>query len=182
MYPGEEFFVDNYSVIGPGIRRMCNYTIKETKALKEKYKKKGVFLLPNKKLAEEDMPLLDNSRRREDYFSPVQLAVASLNPLDQEKVVEMAKHMPDPKHLIDQAIAIQQYRVQMGMKNENEQGRLLDNTENAVSNLVTMIQAKKTIEEGQEVNINVNNSISSLIDELDSKEEIIIDIDKEAKK
>ena len=49
-----------------------------------------------------------------------------------------------------------------------------------------MIQAKKNIEEGQELNVNVNSTISSLIDEIDEEEDssgsIDFDYDKESKK
>ena len=49
-----------------------------------------------------------------------------------------------------------------------------------------MIQAKNNIEEGQELNINVNNSLTALLDEIDLEEhhdnQIIIDVDKEKKK
>lgn len=176
----EEFFVNNYAVFGAGTQRLCGYSTKKANAIREKYKEKGVYLLPNKKLAENNMPLKKGAQRRENLLSPIQLAVASLDPLSQEEVIEMAKHMPEPKYLMDQAIAIQQYRVKMGLKNEVEQGRLLDNTESAIGNLVNMIQAKNTIEEGQEVNINVNNSISALLDEFDDKDEITIDIDNKS--
>lgn len=178
MDPMEEFFIDNYSIFGASISRVCGYSDKKAKALKEKYKKKGVYLLPNKKLAEKNMPLEKGQPTKNNDFSAVQFAVASLDPIDQQKVIQMAKQMPDPKILMDQTIAIQQYRVQVGLKNEYEQGRLLDNTEAAIGNLVGMIQAKNTIEEGQEVNINVNNSISALLDEYNNNDEITIDIDK----
>ncbi len=177
MDPKEEFFVENYSIFGQSISKVCGMTKKEMDALKEKYKKKGVYLLPNKKFAEKAMPLETSQIDRGTNFSALQFTVASLNPLDQEKVIQTAKHMPEPKILMDQAIAIQQYRVQVGLKNEQEQGRLLDNTEAAIGNLVTMIQAKNTIEEGQEVNINVNNSISSLVDEYNNQS-ITIDVEK----
>ena len=88
--------------------------------------------------------------------------------------------------LIDQTIAIQQYRVKVGLQNEYDQGRLLDTTETAISNLINMIQAKNTIEEGQEINLNVNNSITALLDEIeednDDNDDITIDVDKENKK
>lgn len=177
MDPKEEFFVENYSIFGTSTGKVCGMTMKEMNALKEKYKKKGVYLLPNKKFAEEAMPLEKNQIDRGINFSALQFTVASLNPLDQEQVIQTAKHMPEPKILMDQAIAIQQYRVQVGLRNEQEQGRLLDNTEAAIGNLVTMIQAKNTIEEGQEVNINVNNSISSLVDEYNNQA-ITIDVEK----
>lgn len=177
MDPKEEFFIENYSIFGASIGKVCGFTMKEMKALKEKYKKKGVYLLPNKKFAEEAMPL-ENQIDRGINFSALQFAVASLNPLDQEKIIQTAKHMPEPKILMDQTIAIQQYRVQVGLKNEQEQGRLLDNTEAAIGNLVNMIQAKNTIEEGQEVNINVKNSVSALLDEYNNNQDITIEVEK----
>lgn len=56
-----------------------------------------------------------------------------------------------------------------------------------MSNFVNMIQAKYNIEEDQEVNVNVNNSITAILDEIDAENkehnnEINIDVDKENRK
>lgn len=62
---------------------------------------------------------------------------------------------------------------------------MLDSTEAAIQNYVNMIQAKKNIDDGQELNVNVNSTISSLIDELDEDVDdssIEFDYDKESKK
>ena len=142
--------------------------------------------MPDKKLAENKIVPKDNHMATESMFGAVQFAIASLNVADQEKILEIARNIPSPQILMDQTIALQQYRVKVGMQNEFEQGRLLDSTEAAIGNLVNMIQAKNNIEEGQELNINVNNSLTALLDEIDSEEyneqQIIIDLDKEQKK
>ena len=160
------------------------FSKEESEAIKQKYRDKGVFLLPDKELAKNRMP---TKKKGKNAFGAVQFAIASLSPLDQEKIVEIAKNMPEPAVLMDQTIAIQEYRVQVGLKNEFEQGKLLDTTEAAISNLVNMIQAKNNIEEGQEVNLNINNSVSNLLDEIEQQKkykenEITIDPKKEHKK
>ena len=49
-----------------------------------------------------------------------------------------------------------------------------------------MIQAKKNIEEGQDVNVNVTSTISSLLEEIDNENndsgDLDFDYDKESKK
>ncbi len=182
----EFFYVKNYHIYGQAGRKRYGIGQKEAQNIRDKYRKKGVFLLPDKKIAEIDMPVKKGVTNHSELFSAVQFAIASLDPIDQEKIIEIAKNMPSPQLLMDQTIALQQYRIKIGVKNEFEQGRLLDSTEAAISNLVNMIQAKNNIEEGQELNINVNNSLTALLDEIDSQEEqekeIIIDMDKEQKK
>ena len=182
----EEHFVRNYHIFGSDSRVKYGYTKKESSAIREKYKKKGVFLLPDKKLIENKMALQKNNTDTDTQFGAIQFAIASLNVSDQEKILEIARNLPNPQILMDQTIALQQYRVKVGMQSEFEQGRLLDSTEAAIGNLVNMIQAKNNIEEGQELNINVNNSLTALLDEIDLEdnhdEQIIIDIDKEKKK
>lgn len=182
----ETSFVKNYHIFGEGSAKIYGYTKKEAQAIRKKYKEQGVFLLPDKELAQNRMPMPNSNKK--NIFGAVQFAIASLNPIDQEKIVAIAKNMPEPAQLMDQTIAIQEYRVQIGLKNEYEQGKLLDTTEAAISNLVNMIQAKNNIEEGQEVNLNINNSVSNLLDEIEEQErynkdnEITIDPTEEHKK
>ena len=184
----EASFVKNYHIFGEGTAKIYGFKKKEAEALKQKYKEKGVFLLPDKNLAAGSMST--PKKKNKNTFGAVQFAIASLAPPDQEKIVAIAKNMPEPAQLMDQTIAIQEYRVQVGLKNEYEQGKLLDSTEAAIGNLVNMIQAKNNIEEGQEVNLNINNSVSSLLDEIEENEkfdrndknEIVIDPTKEQKK
>lgn len=180
----ERFFINNYTFFGESTRRRCKYRKKEAQAIKDKYKKKGVYFLPVRELKKTNMPTehkTDNAN-----FSAVQFAVASLEPQDQEMILELAKNMPSPDVLINSALAIQQYRIKVGLKNEYEQGRILDSTETAMSNLVNMIQSKYNIEEDQDINLNINNSITAILDEIDeednNEEEINIDVDKENKK
>ena len=143
-------------------------------------------MLPIKKMAENEMPA-QGAKTTEDIYSGVQLAVSGLDLEDQNKIIELSKNIPDPAFLIDQTIALQQYRVKLGLENEFDQGRLLDTTETAISNLSNMIQAKKNIQDGQEINLNVGNTITSLLDEIDKEENneydtINIDIDEAARK
>ena len=182
----ERFFINNYSFFGESSGRRCRYSSKKVKSIKNKYKKKGVYLLPVKNFTETNAPAKKEvKKKKDDSFSAIQFAVASLDYANQEQVVELAKNIPNPNVLIDQTIAIQQYRVKVGLQNEYDQGRLLDTTETAIGNLVNMIQAKNTIEEGQEINVNVSNSITALLDEIEEEDDdgdITIDVDKENKK
>lgn len=187
MNERETSFIKNYYIFGEGAAKVYGYTKKEVQAIKEKCKKEGVFLLPDREIAKNRLPTPKANKK--NVFGAVQFAIASLTPPDQEKILEIAKNMPEPGKLMDQTIAIQEYRVQIGLKNEMEQGKLLDSTEAAIGNLVNMIQAKNNIEEGQEVNLNINNSVSNLLDEIEEKErlankdnEIIIDPTEEHKK
>lgn len=181
MNERDKIFVQNYPIFGSATGRRYNYTQKATKELKNKLKKEGVYLLPSKKLADKQMPVKENGKNREDLFSVVQFGIASLDPLDQEKIIEMVRNMPDTNFLMDTVIGIQYKRIAIGLKNEEQQGKLLDTTEGAMSNLVGMLQAKHNMEEGQDLNINVNNSISDLLDEVeyknvDDSDEVTIDI------
>lgn len=183
----ERFFINNYSFFGESTGRRCKYKKKEAQAVKEKYKKKGVYFLPVKEFKKTDMPVKSKRAKDGTMFSAVQFAVASLDPEDQNKILELSKNMPSSEVLINSALAIQEYRLKMGLKNEYDQGRILDTTETAMSNFVNMIQAKYNIEEEQEVNVNINNSITAILDEIDEEEknndnEINIDIDKENRK
>ena len=183
----ERFFINNYTFFGESTRRRCKYKQKEAQAIKDKYKKKGVYFLPVKEFKKTDVPVEYKKKDNDAMFSAVQFAVASLEPGDQEKILELAKNMPSSETLINSALAIQEYRIKLGLKNEYDQGRILDSTETAMSNFVNMIQAKYNIEEDQEVNLNINNSITAILDEIDEEdkdydEEINIDVDKENKK
>lgn len=183
----EAYFVRNYHIFGKATGKVCGFNQKQSKAIIEKQKEKGVFLLPDKELAKN--PILPPDIKGENWGA-LQFAIASLDPVNQDKIVEIAKNMPSSSVLMDQTIAIQEFRVQLGLKNESEQGKLLDTTEAAISNLVNMIQAKNNIEEGQEVNLNVHSTISSLLDDVEANEknktnyenEITIDPVEENKK
>ena len=186
MHGNEEFFKNNYAFLGSSTYKRCGYNKKQALAIKEKYKKEGIYMLPIKKMAENEMPT-QGTKTTEDIYSGIQLAVSGLDLEDQNKIIELSKNIPDPAFLIDQTIALQQYRVKLGLQNEFDQGRLLDTTETAIGNLSNMIQAKKNIKDGQEINLNVGNTITSLLDEIDKEESneydtINIDIDEAARK
>lgn len=182
----EQFFVSNYSFFGESSAKRCGYNKKEVQAIKNKYKKKGIYMLPVRKTAENKMPAKKGKRQTADSFSTIGFAVACLDYDDQNTLIELSKNIPDPSILIDETIALQLSRIGRGYRAEQEQGRLLDSTEAAIQNYVNMIQAKKNIDEGQDLNVNVTSTISSLIDEIDKDESnsgvIDIDYDKESKK
>ena len=170
----EEFYADNYCILGGLSRNRWGYTIKEEKNLKNELKKRGKYMLPIRKVAENQMPMKNDSKE----LNAVSYAVSSLDLEDQERIIELSKNIPEPKELIDQTIAIQQYRIKMGLENEYDQGRLLQSTQEAINSIVNMITAKQNISEGQNINVNVNNTITSLLDEIDDDKDNIIDMDK----
>lgn len=177
----EKDFVQNYPIFGSGTAKRYRYTRKQRKELKEKYKKEGVYLLPNKKIAETSMPA--KTRNNADSFSALQFSIASLDPSDQEHILEMVKQMPDANFLQNYIIAVQCNRLNLALKNEDDLGKILDSTEGVIANLQGMITAKHTMEEGQDLNVNINNSITDLMKDVQNKEnndnEIIIDVDNE---
>lgn len=183
----EQFFVNNYSFFGESSIKRCGYNKKEARAIKDKYKEKGVYMLPVRKTAENKMPAKKGKKQTTDSFSTIGFAVACLDYDDQNHIIELSKHIPDCPILIDETIALQLSRIARGYQAEQEQGRLLDSTEAAIQNYVNMIQAKKNIEDGQEVNVNVMSTLSSVIDEIEKEEAskgnvVDFDYDKESKK
>ena len=182
----ELFFIQNYSFFGESSAKRCGYNKKEVQAIKDKYKKQGVYMLPVRKVAENKMPAKKGKKQTTNSFSTIGFAVACLDYDDQNKLIELSKNIPEPDVLIDETIALQLSRIGRGYKAEQEQGRLLDTTEAAIQNYVNMIQAKKNISEGQDINVNVTNTISSLLDEIDDNDDrsgdLDFDYDKESKK
>ena len=85
----EKNFVQNYPIFGSGSRYRYRYTRKERDKIKAKYKKQGVYLLPNKKLAEARMQA--KTRNDEDCFNAIQYSIAALNTVDQERIIEMVQ-------------------------------------------------------------------------------------------
>ena len=182
----ERFFVDNYSFYGEASAKRCGYTKKEVQAIKEKYKKQGIYMLPVRKMAENKMPAKKGKRNTSNNYSSIAFAVACLDYDDQNELIEFAKNVPNPNILIDEAITMQLGRVGKALRAEQEQGRILESTSDVMRDYVNMIQAKKNIEDGQELNLNVNNTISSLLDEIEEEEKnddiIEFDADKEQTK
>lgn len=180
----ERFFVNNYSLYGEASAKRCGYTKKEVQAIKEKYKKQGIYMLPVRKMAENKMPAKKGNRNTSNNYSSIAFAIACLDYDDQNALIEFSKNVPKPSVLIDEAITLQTVRVGKALRAEEEQGHILDTTSDVVRDWVNMIQAKKVIDDGKEVNVNVN-SVTSLLDELDRQEgnDIIeIDYDKEQRK
>lgn len=181
----ERFFVNNYSLYGEASAKRCGYTKKEVQAIKEKYKKQGIYMLPVRKMAENKMPAKKGSRNTSDNYSSIAFAIACLDYDDQNALIEFSKNMPEPSVLIDEALTLQTVRVGKALRAEEEQGHTLDTTSDVMRDWVNMIQAKKVIYDGKEVNVNVNNTVTSLLDELDKQENndvIEIDYDKEYRK
>lgn len=180
----ERFFVNNYSLYGEASAKRCGYTKKEVQAIKEKYKKQGIYMLPVRKMAENKMPAKKGSRNTSSDYSSIAFAIACLDYDDQNALIEFSKNVPKPSVLIDEAITLQTVRVGKALRAEEEQGHTLDSTSDVMRDWVNMIQAKKVIDDGKEVNVNVN-SVTSLLDELDRQEGndvIEIDYDKEQRK
>lgn len=181
----ERFFVNNYSLYGEASAKRCGYTKKEVQAIKEKYKKQGIYMLPVRKMAENKMPAKKGSRSTSDNYSSIAFAIACLDYDDQNALIEFSKNMPEPSVLIDEALTLQTVRVGKALRAEEEQGHTLDTTSDVMRDWVNMIQAKKVIYDGKEVNVKVDNTVTSLLDELDKQENndvIEIDYDKEYRK
>lgn len=180
----ERFFVNNYFLYGEASAKRCGYTKKEVQAIKTKYKKQGVYMLPIRKMAEKKMPAKKGSRNTSDNYSSIAFAIACLDYDDQNKLIEFSRNMPNPSVLIDDALTLQLMRLGKALRAESEQGRTLDTTSDVMRDYVNIIQAKKVIDDGQDLNINVNNTVTSLLDELDRQEAEVIefDYDKEQRK
>lgn len=181
----ELFFVQNYSFFGEASAKRCGYTKKEVQAIKNKYKKKGIYMLPVRKMAENKMPAKKGSRNTSNNYSSIAFAIACLDYDDQNALIEFSKNVPNTSILIDEALTLQLGRLGKALRAEEEQGRILDSTSDVMRDYVNIIQAKKTIEDGQDINVHMNGTVSSLLDELDKVEEegtIDIDFDKESTK
>lgn len=181
----ELFFVQNYSFFGEASAKRCGYTKKEVQAIKNKYKKKGIYMLPVRKMAENKMPAKKGSRNTSNNYSSIAFAIACLDYDDQNALIEFSKNVPNTSILIDEALTLQLGRLGKALRAEEEQGRILDSTSDVMRDYVNIIQAKKTIEDGQDINVHMNGTVSSLLDELDKAEEentIDIDFDKESTK
>ena len=176
-----DFYKNNYILVGEYTAHRIGLTKKEERTIRKEMRAEGQYMLPIRKMTENKMP--KKKSEGNEIISSVQLAVSSLDLEDQTAIIELAKNMPEPSELIDESLAIQYHRVRMGLQSEAEQGRLLDTTETAIGNLVNMIQAKKNISEGQEINLNVNSTITSLLDELEDEDDVIeMNIDEINKK
>ena len=176
-----DFYKNNYILFGEYTAHRIGLTKKEERTIRKEMRAEGQYMLPIRKMTENKMP--KKKSEGNEIISSVQLAVSSLDLEDQTAIIELAKNMPEPSELIDESLAIQYHRVRMGLQSEAEQGRLLDTTETAIGNLVNMIQEKKNISEGQEINLNVNNTITSLLDELEDEDDVIeMNIDEINKK
>ncbi len=158
----------NYGCIyGNSLVRKFKIRQKDYSKVKQQQKEKGIYMLPIRQLN------VDVEKSKDRDLKPLQTALSYLHQDEQDKILELAKNMPDPITLIDEALAIQHYRVAMGLQDEKEYGHLQDSTEVAVQNLVSMINSKKVIAEGMNVNVNVENSITAILDEINDENDDI---------
>ena len=183
----ERFFVNNYPIYGEATAKRCGYTKKEVQAIKNKYKKQGVYMLPVRKMAENKMPAKKGSRNTSNNYSSITFAIACLSYDDQNELIEFSKNVPEPSVLIDEALTLQASRLGKALRAEEEQGRTLDTTSDVMRDYVNIIQAKQNIDDGQNVNINMKDSVSSWLDELEKQnnvqaDTIEFDYDKEQRK
>lgn len=183
----ERFFVNNYPIYGEATAKRCGYTKKEVQAIKNKYKKQGVYMLPVRKMAENKMPAKKGSRNTSNNYSSITFAIACLSYDDQNELIEFSKNVPEPSVLIDEALTLQAIRLGKALRAEEEQGRTLDTTSDVMRDYVNIIQAKQNIDDGQNVNINMKDSVSSWLDELEKQnnvqaDTIEFDYDKEQRK
>lgn len=183
----ERFFVNNYPIYGEATAKRCGYTKKEVQAIKNKYKKQGVYMLPVRKMAENKMPAKKGSRNTSNNYSSITFAIACLSYDNQNELIEFSKNVPEPSVLIDEALTLQAIRLGKALRAEEEQGRTLDTTSDVMRDYVNIIQAKQNIDDGQNVNINMKDSVSSWLDELEKQnniqaDTIEFDYDKEQRK
>ena len=108
----ETFYVNNYSFFGESAKRRYNLSQKEVNDIKDRYKEKGIYMLPIRKMTENSLP----DENKKDSFGAVSFVVSCLDYEDQEHIIELAKNIPNPEILINQSIALQQYRIKMGYK------------------------------------------------------------------
>jgi ribosome recycling factor len=95
----------------------------------------------------------------------LELSIQALTEEDRQEIFQIAKNVPEPQDLIDNIITIQHYRLKKGLQREEELGTLTEETELAIQNLVTMINAKKQIEDGSDINLNLKSNFTNLVDE-----------------
>lgn len=94
--------------------------------------------------------------------------------------LEMSENELNPAIVMKEMILIQKQRLAMGMQYEADVG-LGNNpeTEACARGLESMIKTYNDIVNGQKHDINVNHSVSSMINELDLKDEDFIDLEED---
>lgn len=130
-----------------------------------------------KEMNEEEEYLLPKTTFNSDLTNPkhgrqrlLEISLQALTEDDRQQIYQIAKNVPEPKDLIDNVITIQHYRLNKGLEREEELGTLTEETETAIQNLVTMITAKKQIEDGSDINLNVQNTFDNLIEKAKKEE------------
>jgi TPP-dependent pyruvate/acetoin dehydrogenase alpha subunit len=130
-----------------------------------------------KDMNEKEEYLLPKTTFNSDLTNPkegrqrlLEVSLRALTEDDRQEIYQIAKNVPEPKDLIDNIITIQHYRLSRGLEREEELGTLTEETETAIQNLVTMISAKKQIEDGSDINLNVQNTFDNLIEKAKKEE------------
>ena len=92
----------NYGCIyGNSLVRKFQIRQKDYSKVKQQQKEKGIYMLPIKQLN------VDVEKSKDRDLKPLQTALSYLHQDEQDKILELAKNMPDPIVLIDEALAIQ---------------------------------------------------------------------------
>lgn len=183
----ERFFVTNYSLYGEASAKRCGYSKKEVQAIKEKYKEKGIYMLPVRKMVENKMPAQKGSRATSNDYSSIAFAIACLDYDDQNRLIEFSKNVPNTPVLINEAITLELMRLGKALKEEQNRGIILDSVSEIMRDYTKMIEAKKNIDDGQEIHVNVNDSVTGWLNELERNNHLDIDavdydFDKEQRK
>lgn len=137
-------------------------------------------------MAKEDVSLINrrnyvSGESRTVHSETISILDSVLAPFGEDvyrNVLEMSEKELDPKVAIKELFLIQKLRLQMGMQYEIDVG-LGNNpeTEACARGLESIIKTFNDIVNGQNHNISVNHSVSSMISEMDLKEEDFIDLE-----
>lgn len=137
-------------------------------------------------MAQEDVSLVNRSNyvsgsKTTKHSETVSILDSVLAPFGEEvyrNALEMSEKELNPSIAIKELILIQKLRLQMAMQYEIDVG-LGSNpeTEACARGLESMIKTYNDIVNGQKHDVNLKHSVSSMIAEMDLKEEDFIDLD-----
>ena len=166
----KSFIQEQYELYGDRIStKIPKMTKENVRSAIEELKEENNMVLP--KVQYNSATNNPHMSEQNSSWKCLDLAISTLGDDDRQLIFEVSKNMPDPKHLIDNAISIQHLRISKGLERERTTDSLNEETEIAINNLVSMIEAKQKIEEGSELNINVKNNLGSLIEQAVLEEE-----------
>lgn len=147
----------------------------EIMEIKEEMAKENVSLINRRNYVSGSKTTLHS-----DTISILDSVVAPFGEDVYRNVLEMSEKELDPAVAIKELFLIQRLRLQMGMQYEIDVG-LGNNpeTETCARGLESIIKTYNDIVNGQKHDINVNHSVSSMISEMDLKDEDFIDLDED---